>query len=219
MEQHIGSKTISEAVGSDHEYMDLVIQTLKSATSHEERIQWRNQLTWTFARHAISEELTWYPAMEKLFGEKGIAMAELDRQQHQAIKEDLYQIQSMNPDDARFFPLVEKLEQDFKVHVKHEKEEDMPMLEERLTRKESNEMAKWWQRTKGITPTRSHPSAPNRPYAENLVGLLAMPIDKVGDWVRSFPEDDRMEEVTRTGRAMKKKKKSTTAGGGGSSHL
>lgn len=152
--------------------------------------------------------------MEKLFGEKGIAMAELDRQQHQAIKEDLYQIQSMSPDDARFFPLVEKLEQDFKVHVKHEKEEDMPMLEERLTRKESNEMAKWWQRTKGITPTRSHPSAPNRPYAENLVGLLAMPIDKVGDWVRSFPEDDRMEEVTRTGRAMKKK--STTGGG---SHL
>lgn len=45
-----------------------------------------------------------------------------------------------------------------------------------------------------------------------------MPIDKVGDWVRSFPEDDRMEEVTRTGRAMKKKK-STTAGGGGGSHL
>lgn len=64
-------------------------------------------------------------------------------------------------------------------------------------------MAKWWQRTKMITPTRSHPSAPNKPFAENLAGLLALPIDKVGDWVRSFPEDDKMEEIARTGRPMK----------------
>ena len=80
----------------------------------------------------------------------------------------------------------------------------MPMLEERLSREESNKMAKYWQRTKMMTPTRSHPSAPNKPYAENLAGLLAMPIDKVGDWVRSFPEDDRMEEITDTGRAKSK---------------
>lgn len=130
MEQEIGSKTISEAVGTDHQYMDLIITTLKEAKTNEDRIKWRNQLTWTFARHAISEELTWYPAMEKLFGQKGKEMADLDREQHQAIKEDLYELQSMSPEDAKFWPLLKKLEDDFHLHVKHEKEEDMPMLEE-----------------------------------------------------------------------------------------
>lgn len=90
MEQDIGHKTISEAVGADHQYMDLCFDTLRAAKSLDEQVRWRNQLTWTFARHAISEELTWYPEMEKLFGEKGVKMAETDREQHQAVRGFLF---------------------------------------------------------------------------------------------------------------------------------
>lgn len=71
----------------------------------------------------------------------------------------------------------------------------MPLLENKLSRAQSNELAIKWQRTKMITPTRSHPSAPNRPYAENLAGLLAMPIDKIGDWFRTFPADNKMHKI------------------------
>lgn len=98
----------------------------------------------------------------------------------------------MDPATPEFFPLLQSLLDDFHTHVEHEKTEDMPALEEKLSREESNDLAKQWQQTKKMTPTRSHPSAPNRPYAENLAGLLAMPIDKIGDWVRSFPADTKM---------------------------
>lgn len=79
---------------------------------------------------------------------------------------------------------------DFHEHVEHESKVDMPAFEKILSRAESNALALQFQKTKRITPTRSHPSAPNKPYLENLAGLFAAPIDRLADWVRSFPEEE-----------------------------
>lgn len=213
MDQDVTHKLISEAIGADHQYIDLCATELRNATTNDDKIRWRNQITWTFARHAISEELTMYPALEKHLGLQGKELVAVDLEQHQAvrislvpqtptwesrltpqtqIKEDLYKLQSLDPAHADFTPLLDRLMDDFHHHVEHEKNEDMPALEAKLSREESNKLAIYWQQTKKMTPTRSHPSAPNRPYAENLAGLLAMPIDKIGDWVRSFPKDTKM---------------------------
>lgn len=89
MDQEIGHKTISEAIGADHQYMDLCGEQLKNAKTHQEQINWRNQLTWTFARHAISEELTMYPAMERVLGAAGKEMTDTDLKQHQAVSDTL----------------------------------------------------------------------------------------------------------------------------------
>ena len=77
-------------------------------------------------------------------------------------------------------------------HIEHESNEDMPRLEKILRRDESEALARSFQRTKMITPTRSHPSAPNKPYFENVVALMTAPADKVRDLIRSFPEDSRL---------------------------
>ena len=42
---------------------------------------------------------------------------------------------------------------------------------------------------------RTHPSVPNQPPFETLVGLLAAPIDKVKDWFASFPTEDEMADA------------------------
>lgn len=72
----------------------------------------------------------------------------------------------------------------------------MPAFEAILTTQESIALAKYFQRTKKMTPTRSHPSAPNKPWLENIAALFAAPIDRIGDWVRSFPEDPEPEAGT-----------------------
>ena len=77
--------TISEAISADHQKLRQYAETLKKATDLQTRIEWRNQFTWALARHAISEELTWYPAMEKWLGKEGKEMISLDRKQHQAV--------------------------------------------------------------------------------------------------------------------------------------
>ncbi|CAO1597548.1 MAG: hypothetical protein LQ349_005816 [Xanthoria aureola] len=184
--------TISEAISGDHKSLDEYADRIRSSTSLEDKIKWRNQLTWALARHAISEELTMYPAMEKHLGEEGLQLTNTDREQHQAVKEDLYKLQSLSPSSSKFSPLLDRLMTDLHEHIKHESEEDMPRLEEKLSREESQALARSFERTKMITPTRSHPSAPNRPYFENFAAMLAAPIDRFKDLLTTFPEKEEL---------------------------
>ena len=83
-------ETISEAFGADHRSIDEYAQNIKSATDDAEKVRWRNQLTFTLARHAISEELTLYPAMEKWLGDEGVQLTKTDKEQHQGVRTPLY---------------------------------------------------------------------------------------------------------------------------------
>ena len=105
---------------------------------------------------------------------------------------DLYNLQSLSPDDSEFDSLLERLMADLHHHIEHEKYEDLPKLEKILSREESVALAKSFERTKMITPTRSHPSAPDKPYFENFVVMLAAPIDKFSDLLRSFPDASKL---------------------------
>ncbi|KAL9585668.1 MAG: hypothetical protein Q9203_004154 [Teloschistes exilis] len=191
-------QTISEAIGNDHKALDLYADNIKTATTLEDKTKWRNQLTWALARHAISEELTMYPAMEQHLGEEGLQLTNTDRKQHQAVKEDLYKLQSLSPSSSEFSPLLDRLLTDLHDHIAHEVNEDMPRLEEKLSREESKALAQSFERTKMITPTRSHPSAPNRPYFENFAAMLAAPIDRFRDLLTAFPDKEEVAEKHRS---------------------
>lgn len=193
--------TISEAIGADHASFWEYADNIRTATDDGEKLRWRNQLTWTIARHALSEELTLYPAMEQHLGAEGIKLSETDKEQHQGVKNYLYELQDMPVVDPKFLPLLDTLISVLSHHVEHEKEEDMPRLEGLLKREESEALARKFERTKGIVPTRSHPAAPTEYYAENLAGLMAAPIDRLQDWLRSWPdeEDRRHAEERREG--------------------
>lgn len=101
----------------------------------------------------------------------------------------------MTPLDSRFMPLLDTLMDNLHHHVEHEKNEDMPRLEGLISRQESEAIAKSFQRTKGIVPTRSHPAAPTEFYAESIVGLLTMPIDRMQDWLRDFPDEKDVQNA------------------------
>lgn len=92
----------------------------------------------------------------------------------------------MSPSSDEFAPLLERLLEDL-----HESKEDMPRLEKLLSREESQALAASFERTKIIVPTRSHPSAPNRPYFENFAAMLAAHID-----LRAFQTRERKEYET-----------------------
>lgn len=83
----IMGETISEAIGADHDYFDVCYENIKNTDDDGTKTRWRNELTWTVARHAISEELTWYPAMEKYLGEEGVRLSKTDKEQHMAVSQ------------------------------------------------------------------------------------------------------------------------------------
>lgn len=78
-------RTISEAISADHGAIDVYAENIKTASTLQEKIEWRNQFTWALARHAVSEELTLYPVMEKKLGQEGKELADVDREQHMAV--------------------------------------------------------------------------------------------------------------------------------------
>ena len=78
-------RTISEAIGADHGAIDQYAENIKTASTVQEKIEWRNQFTWALARHAVSEELTLYPVMEEKLGQEGTQLADVDREQHMAV--------------------------------------------------------------------------------------------------------------------------------------
>lgn len=104
-------------------------------------------------------------------------------------------MQSMSPDSEEFMPLFDTLLKDLHDHIAHESQEDMPRFEKVLSREESKQLANQFERTKLITPTRSHPSAPNMPYFENFAAMLAAPIDKFSDLLRAYPAQSKIEEL------------------------
>lgn len=74
-------------------------------------------------------------------------------------------------------------------HMKEEEGIDMVNLENAITEEESERLATSFGRTKMFVPTRSHPSTPNKPPFETVVGLMAAPIDHLADLFRKWPDE------------------------------
>ncbi|CRL31061.1 unnamed protein product [Penicillium camemberti] len=77
-------------------------------------------------------------------------------------------------------------------HIKEEENDDLPKLEAALSEEDSESYAKSFGRTKMFVPSRSHPSAPDKPPYETAVGLLAAPIDHLADLFRKWPDSAGM---------------------------
>lgn len=104
-------------------------------------------------------------------------------------KEQLKAFQNMKPSDAEFLPTIKALMRDLKQHIKEEETSDLVKLEDSLTEQESESLSKSFERTKMFVPSRSHPSAPNKPPFETAIGLLTAPIDRLADIFRKWPEE------------------------------
>lgn len=94
----------------------------------------------------------------------------------------------MKPDQPEFKPTLESLMDDLSQHIKEEEQDDLPALEKALADADSESLANSFERTKMFVPTRSHPSAPDRPPFETAMGMLAAPMDKLMDMFRKFPQ-------------------------------
>lgn len=107
------------------------------------------------------------------------------------VKELLYKFQKLNPDVEDFEPTLKALWRELDQHIKEEENGDLPTLEKHLDADESARLADSFDTTKAFVPSRSHPSAPDSggPF-ETVMGLMAAPLDRLGDMFRKFPRRD-----------------------------
>ncbi|KAL6872230.1 hypothetical protein HDV57DRAFT_520362 [Trichoderma longibrachiatum] len=179
---------ISDAIVKDHRELEDYYNRITQSRDLDEQTRYQNQFVWELARHSISEELVVYPVLEKSII-NGQQIAQKDREEHQKVKEKLYIFQKLSANDPEFIPTLKSLYADLKQHIREEEEEDLPKLEQAVSGDESRQLSKSFQRTKMFVPTHSHPSAPDKPPFETVVGLLSAPLDKLMDAFKKFPKD------------------------------
>lgn len=177
-----------------YEYYD-EYKRAKESADVDSQARWARQLTWEVARHAVGEEIVVYPLMEKHMGEQGKKLADEDRDQHQHVKELLYHLESLTAGQPEYHQTLEKVMAHLKPHNDSEEQNDLPALEPLIGAEGSKAAAAQFSRTKKFAPTRAHPSAPNKPPFETLVGLLAAPLDKLLDAFAKFPTEEMKEEA------------------------
>ncbi|KAL4805672.1 hemerythrin HHE cation binding domain-containing protein [Aspergillus unguis] len=182
---------ISDAIKKDHRELEDYYSKILSAPSDKEKTQWQNQFTWELARHSIGEELVVYPVFEKNIPD-GKAMADKDRKEHFTVKEQLKKFQNMKASDPEFESTIKELMSNLSEHIKEEEADDLPKLEDAISSEESEKLHTSFGRTKMFVPSRSHPSAPDKPPYETAVGLLAAPIDHLADLFRTWPHTSGM---------------------------
>ncbi|EPX75380.1 cation binding protein [Schizosaccharomyces octosporus yFS286] len=179
---------ISDVVFKDHRELQDQYKNIKAAKDADTAIRWQNQFVWELARHSLGEEIVVYPKFKKYLGDVGEELAEKDRNEHQIVKDYLYKFQSLNPSQTEFIPTIDSLMANLQKHIEEEESQDFPQLESKLLADESQEMAQSFERTKMLVPTHSHPSAPNKPPFETVVGLLTAPLDKLQDLMKRWPQ-------------------------------
>ncbi|KAF6742562.1 HHE domain-containing protein [Ephemerocybe angulata] len=190
-------QTLLAAIKQDHREIEAYWNKYQQASGDlDAQTRWANQLTWEIARHSIGEELVVYPLLEEAMGEKGHQMAEHDRADHQVVKNGLKKIESLKVGSAEFNQILSTIMSELMEHIKTEEEQDFPQLESAIGYEKSVNVAKSFERTKHFVPTRSHPSAPNKPPFETLAGLLAAPLDKLRDAFSKFPSEQEKQQAT-----------------------
>ncbi|KZS91408.1 hypothetical protein SISNIDRAFT_414128 [Sistotremastrum niveocremeum HHB9708] len=187
----MSTRALTAAIKDDHEEMYEYHEKYQQASGDvDTQERWARQLIWEVARHAVGEEIVVYPLMEKYLGAKGKELADHDRKEHQDVKQYLSDLESLTPGSSDYDALLEKTMKHLKPHNDDEENTDLPLLEEKLSAEESQEAADSFKRTKKFVPTRAHPSAPNQPPLETIVGFLTAPLDKLKDAFSKFPTDE-----------------------------
>jgi hemerythrin superfamily protein len=185
------SADICEKIKHDHDELETFYKNYKEfhkKGDDEEAHKWFNQFVWEVSRHAVSEELIFYPLIASK-GEKGQKLADQSRADHQATKNILEELQNTSDPDE-FDKKMDKMMSELREHIKMEESEDIPYLEQNSSPSDRETAGNAFALGKNLVPSRPHAGVPNKPVAlEAALGLLITPIDQLRNVFTPFPDN------------------------------
>lgn len=129
------------------------------------------------SRHASIEELVFYPAVRaEVKGTDSDILEALE--EHHVVKLLLHELESLDPAAERFDAKVTVLIENVRHHVKEEEQELFPKVRKRISRARLLEIGDELRAARPDVTTRPHPSAPDTPPANAIVGGAVAAMDK-----------------------------------------
>jgi hemerythrin superfamily protein len=174
------SQGIIEALRQDHDEFRQMFAQLETATG-EQRRDLFHQLLGELIRHEVSEEEILRPVSKRDAGEE-IANARINEESQ--AEELLKEMENLDTDSAEFTAKLAMLRQEVENHAQAEETQEFPRVAEKESPERLEQMGKVFEAAKKAAPTRPHPSTPNTPVANMMVGPFAAVLDKTRDAVR-----------------------------------
>jgi hemerythrin-like domain-containing protein len=179
----------------DHREVAALFTRFERAGSDASRTKQRlaEQMIAALSRHAGIEELVFYPAVRReVAGADSDVLEALE--EHHVVKFLLHEIEGLAPIDERFDAKVTVMIENVRHHVKEEEQELFPKVRKRLGRARLLDIGDELRAARSKVPSRPHPSSPDEPPANAIVGGAVAVIDrartagkKVVDRVRDVP--------------------------------
>jgi hemerythrin superfamily protein len=186
-------RDVIEVLTHDHrevESMFVELEGLRGATDSDavrRRKDLVDQVTIELVRHSVAEEAEVYPLVRDRID---VAEAEQAKHEHAEAEETMKRLDGMDADDPQFAAELETLMTEIREHVAEEEGEMFPRLRQTFNADELVELGAKVEAVKKMAPTRPHPSAPDAPPGDKLLGPVTGMFDRLRDAVTSRGTDD-----------------------------
>jgi hemerythrin superfamily protein len=173
----------TQLITHDHENLERLFKRLErtlSDTDGREASAALREVTRELSVHGAIEEQFLYPALRNTNQDETLDCVE----EHHAVKLTLAELEATPPADERFAAKARLLIANVREHIAEEERELLPALEGALEPEQQRELGAALANAKLLSPTRPHPSAPEMPPGNLLVGPALGVVDRLRDAVR-----------------------------------
>jgi hemerythrin superfamily protein len=175
-----GTDMVSVLV-KDHEEIKGFFREVEAATDAKGRRDAADKLTAEVARHSVAEEMYLYPAARDALP-NGDEMVDEEIKEHAEAEDLLKRWEGMGGDDAEFMSTFQQIKQGLLHHIDEEEEPKLfPQMQAALTAEQQQDLGEKITRAKKLAPTRPHPSAPDEPPMDKVLGVPMGIVDRIRD--------------------------------------
>jgi len=179
--------TALDMIINDHRTVDAMFQTYE-ADPHAADVQSLVRgIIIELVQHAEAEEQYLYPAARKVLA-NGDRVIEHDITEHTRAEQIMNSLDGMEPSHPEFDRLVRLLISEIRQHVSEEEGITLPQLRNALTEDDLVQLGGKLQQAKKIAPTHPHPSAPDHPPFNKVMGAGPALVDRVRDFLNGDPK-------------------------------
>jgi hemerythrin superfamily protein len=139
-----------------------------------------DQVTIELIRHSVAEEAEVYPKVKERISEQE---AEQAKHEHAEAELTMKRLEPLRPGDRVFDEQLATLMQEIREHVAEEESQMFADLRANFSAQELVEMGARVERVKKMAPTRPHPSAPDAPPGDKILGPVTGMFDRMRDAV------------------------------------
>jgi hemerythrin superfamily protein len=177
-------RDVIEILVHDHREVEQMFTELESLVnmndddSHRRRKDLVDRVTIELVRHSVAEEAEVYPRVKEKVSD---AEAEQAKREHAEAEITMKKLESLQPGDAMFDQQLATLMQEIREHVAEEEGQMFPHMRTIFTQDELLDIGAKVERVKKMAPTRPHPSAPDAPPGDKILGPVTGMFDRMRD--------------------------------------